>query len=1666
MISDSLAEFFVPVDPRDLADGERMGPDRYSLSTPDLLPDLSILSTKEQQDQLHEAFMELNKKGTTYLFTNEVVFAMLLSYVLKPLPSGGGGQQQAGGSAVNRETRGVFVRGMADFLSRIATKVEQFIDTKRPAHLRNAGLLGTQSQTLFGVGAAAPSDEDDLSWLTDKDAKVLQDHRSVVKMGAFLLCHALLMSCSGGESNADQTTASQHAPSQRAGGRGGRGARRGANNKSEEEDCGDKGTRADAVIVLGKILGRKIAPLWGPSGAVDVALQMLVLRSALSMCSAASNTTEVESPVIIPLTQLLSALARTFTQRTLLHESSAAAPGGGGDENRGRGMTLNHPSDVLIAPLVDLIIRFDHAAKFVPRVLQSVYDDDASHQWAPNFFTWFFKELHRCGTDDVTSAGDSQPSKNLSLCICELAKKCVSVIATAKSILPGLLHSESYEIRKAAMLALAEIVAQVLTKPSGGGQGSLTGAEEHIRDVYLKLLRCSLKDVNPFARAYCIREVWLDVLLERRNAVPKYFRLELVREAAGRVHDRHFLVRYAALRLLASAMGKLWYYDNLDIAALETKYAAVKLACLQKYVAEAGGSEAAGLKLYEERLAYALATMTVPPSIPSDLLEHDDADSMPPMEDSVARADALPSDDNDPLFAPTEIEAAIAGGRPSLNGSSVINQSNTYLNPAPLVAATSSTSAPAPPIDDDVTRCAFYQHAIEFATIVSSALQDAVLLLESPTVKDVVEAARFVSVCAQFHVTGSDSALLRVLVLAFSDADAVQEAVRTSLLEFVCSLGLTPVQQAQMRSLSRVSRSMVWAQRMCQLMLNASEGEFAALERVVKSLSRATTTQATVEDIATGAWNIVSTETTVPEERRVCLRIFSVCTSCHPKLVVDYRQELIQLVQRYSGDNAIVAAAFASLAKESLARHFVPLEDHLDPNTHPSLRLIYHHLCRSTRQVGSWVQLAEAGINALHALCRSPALHYTRIVSYLSQACLKSASAKSGRHLQDHKQIDPCRLAQLFFVIGHSALKHLVAIEAHERAEQHLVDETRNQQLQRNSGNSKDADDGGATVDVMHKELGLGSTQFQKEMIAEQAKKMRVAMVEDPNSIWGGLYGPLILATCQEDPTSLESSDQLYLRVCAVLALSKLMIVSDRYCKEHLDLLFTIASSPHETWVVKSNVVVALGDLACVHPNLLKPYTDRAGSGFYALLADHDGRVRAITIQVCAHLVLNGMLLVNDHLHTIVRLVADRDPAIQANAVMFVQNLAVISKDKLGNIIPPLVPQLSPVMDTDSFQLVMRTLLEKVDKDKATEALVAKLCRRFGRFTDRSAGRQNLARNVAFCLSELNYSTERVVRKITSETLYVQYRQWLRDPLVYQSFKLIATKMRKSTTGLGAAAAQRAAAAAAASEAAAATSGGPQAEGAAPQTGERRDKATIEEWEARLDIDCCAPAAGRQTRGRRESDDDDVEEEDEESDEAEGDAPPVVNGTSDSVMGQNSGHRKSDHQQQHALPDASSLPFRRFDDDDDEQPEAATRRTNRNPVAAKKISGIIQKGRPQAAAKKKATSKVGYKRSRDDEVEDSTDSSSSSSGSSTSSSSGSDQSSSDSDSSSADQSEADDSNRRRRNGSGKAGAASKRQPQPPPKQGSKKSGPISKGASTAGKNRRALSDQGTNEMSS
>lgn len=199
------------------------------------------------------------------------------------------------------------------------------------------------------------------------------------------------------------------------------------------------------------------------------------------------------------------------------------------------------------------------------------------------------------------------------------------------------------------------------------------------------------------------------------------------------------------------------------------------------------------------------------------------------------------------------------------------------------------------------------------------------------------------------------------------------------------------------------------------------------------------------------------------------------------------------------------------------------------------------------------------------------------------------------------------------------------------------------------------------------------------------------------------------------------------------------MLVSPSFCADNLRLLFTVLErSPEE--VIRSNLVIALGDLNFRFPNLIEPWTPH----LYGRLRDESLIVKRTTLNVLTHLILNDMVKVKGQISDIALCIIDQDPRISGMSRMFFSEFAR-KGNALYNVMPDIISRLcdpDAAVPEDDFQVILKWIMALIQKEKQTESLVEKIILRLG-----ASRTERQSRDLMFCLSLLSFN-ERSLRRI------------------------------------------------------------------------------------------------------------------------------------------------------------------------------------------------------------------------------------------------------------------------------------------------------------------------------
>jgi condensin complex subunit 1 len=151
-----------------------------------------------------------------------------------------------------------------------------------------------------------------------------------------------------------------------------------------------------------------------------------------------------------------------------------------------------------------------------------------------------------------------------------------------------------------------------------------------------------------------------------------------------------------------------------------------------------------------------------------------------------------------------------------------------------------------------------------------------------------------------------------------------------------------------------------------------------------------------------------------------------------------------------------------------------------------------------------------------------------------------------------------------------------------------------------------------------------------------------------------------IIHYCQH---AVNFSQNQILRTSAALSLSKMMCVSMKFCESNLLLLLRMLETSRDP-NIRSNIAIALGDIAVCFSTLIDENSDRLYKG----LSDSDLIVKKDSLMVLTHLILNGMVKIKGQLGEMAKCVEDEDRRVSDLAKLFFKELSTKDNAIYNNV--------------------------------------------------------------------------------------------------------------------------------------------------------------------------------------------------------------------------------------------------------------------------------------------------------------------------------------------------------------------------------------------------------------
>ncbi|KAI1435816.1 armadillo-type protein [Xylaria sp. CBS 124048] len=680
----------------------------------------------------------------------------------------------------------------------------------------------------------------------------------------------------------------------------------------------------------------------------------------------------------------------------------------------------------------------------------------------------------------------------------------------------------------------------------------------------------------------------------------------------------------------------------------------------------------------------------------------------------------------------------------------------------------------------------YYTDALKFIEVLRQVTSVVVQLLGSKNKSEVIEAMDYFEIGNAYNIEDNMVGIRRMMRLIWTKGNSDEgKGVQTHLIDcyrrlfFEAPDHFTPNDAA-----------IYIARNMISLTSGTTPAELTSLEQLLATMMK----QGMIsERVITKLWDVYGFQKREisRSQRRGAIIVLGMLATASPEIVIGEMETMLRFGLGAHGRADLQLAKYTCIALQRLnptggkgkdsAVTFSRL-----PNEHAVLAKLAA-ITEVPSESKEWFGVAEQAVNAIYALAKHPDTLCTEILRRRTKVVFATkhkspASSRPGSRdnatvaaptssqgmtqtfqtmaldapTQTLSQPEPepelepepesgpkekaaIALSQLLFVVGHVAIKQIVHLELCE------LDFKRRKQEKEKEAPKNDMPPPASTgrrgktatpappPEEAGDELDLIGGTTEDDFTEAMAHIRERELLFGPQSLLSN-YGPMVAEICSRSDIYKDKS----LQAAATLCLAKLMCVSSEYCEAHLPLLITIMEKSSNP-TVRSNVVIALGDMAVCFNHLIDENTDF----LYRRLADDDISVKRTCLMTLTFLILAGQVKVKGQLGEMAKCLEDEDKRIADLAKMFFTELSTKDNAVYNHFVDMFSLLSSGQMEEEPFKRIIKFLLGFVEKDKHARQLADKLAARLPRCeTERQWN------DVAFALGLLQHKNEDINKVI------------------------------------------------------------------------------------------------------------------------------------------------------------------------------------------------------------------------------------------------------------------------------------------------------------------------------
>ncbi|PPJ59415.1 hypothetical protein CBER1_02385 [Cercospora berteroae] len=925
------------------------------------------------------------------------------------------------------------------------------------------------------------------------------------------------------------------------------------------------------------------------------------------------------------------------------------------------------------------------------------------------------------------SESDTKGPKSVSTFVARLSELAPRVVQRQVTYVAKLLESNNYTLR----CAIIEVCGNLIISLSKMDESERKEEHKGQINAFFEVLEERFLDINPYCRCRAI-QVYVK-LCDLETKYPKR-RQKAAELATQSLEDKSSNVRKNAIKLLAKLLGT-HPFAVLHGGQLSHTEWSERLENVDNELAALKLPEATGLGERDPN------ERTVDQSLLDDVTRIDQTEK-PQTEEEIEAA-----------YRKAQEEAATAEAMNKLQ----------------------------------LTR-RYYIEALRFIETLHEASPHVVRLLSSKNKSEVIEAMDFFVTADAYRLETAKAGIRRMLKLIWTKGNSDEgKGVQTHLVE--CYKGLffaAPGNFTPNEAANYVARNMI------SLTFGSTPAELTSLEQLLATMMKE---KAINELVIQKLWQVygVQKRDISKSQRRGAIIVLGMLALADPEIVVREMETCLRIGLGAIGRRDLVLARYTCVALMRMTNN----KPTKGTEGKPSVRLPNDHavlirladLLAIESDSKDWYGLAEQAIGAIYALSKHPDVLCSEIVKRKTRTVFTPrrtpTPAPKQEPQEDNSQIDndgdvemsevqeeePMQvdqeaqaepstnsynqalgLSQLLFAVGHIALKQIVHLELCEqdfkrrKAEKEKTNPTpakktpggRASSGKKGDAKTKEEQEAEDELDLM---AGTNEDDFADA----------IAHIRERELLYGeqsllAHFGPLVKEVCSNN-TSYPNAE---LQAHAALCMAKLMCVSSEYCEANLGLLITILERSPSS-ITRSNLVVALGDMAVCFNHLIDENTDF----LYRRLSDPALQVQRTCLMTLTFLILAGQVKVKGQLGEMAKCVEDSDQSIREMSRMFFSELA--GKDNaIYNHFVDMFSLLSAdeELEEERFRRIIKFLAGFIEKDKHAKQLAGKLAPRLQRAeSERQWG------DVAFALGLLPHKNEEITKVVQEGCKVVEGQQ-------------------------------------------------------------------------------------------------------------------------------------------------------------------------------------------------------------------------------------------------------------------------------------------------------------------